>query len=346
MKHIGISPRRVILLLLLAALLLPAFAGCRGGASSGFTLPTRKIADPSAEELKFGSYGYRLYDDGNIIITSYDGGESSLTIPQTIGGGTVIAIGDAVFLENAALQSVSMGKSVEMIGEYAFYGCGSLHSVEFGPRLWSVGAGAFEETPWLYSRTEEFVTVGDGVLLKYNGEAASVRIPDNVKHISGAFAQNYTLISAEMGDGVLTLGSLSFAYCTELKYVRLGGGLRLIGDYAFAGCEYLAAVDIPDRVEKIGDYAFESCYFLADVRLGASLRELGNYAFYRCFRLRSLTLPVSLTTLGYGVIEENLSLGLIFYTGGKEEFDLLTLGESNYLMRDIPKVYNYIPPKK
>lgn len=332
------------LILLLAALLLPLSAGC-AKKGSDFTLPTRQILDTSAEELKFGGYGYRLYDDGNIIITSYSGSETNITIPQTIDGKKVIAIGNEAFLLNKNIQSVKLGRNIETIGDYAFFGCESLHSIEFGPNLWSIGADAFYETPWYYSQTDEFVIVGDGVLLKYNGTSASVTVPDNVKHISSAFAQYYDLISVDVGDNVLTVGTLAFAYCPNLKYVRLGSSVRLIGDFAFCGSEKLAAIDIPDKVEKIGENAFDSCYYLYDVKIGSSVREIGYQAFYRCYRIRSITLPKSLINIGSSAFAECASLSVIFYTGTEEQFAALVLSESNYLVKDVPKIYNYIPRK-
>lgn len=42
---------------------------------------------------------------------------------------------------------------------------------------------AFNSTGWLEAQTDEFVIVGDGVLLKYNGEGGKVTVPDTVKHI-------------------------------------------------------------------------------------------------------------------------------------------------------------------
>ena len=54
----------------------------------------------------------------------------------------------------------------------------------------SIGDYAFQNNPWYNNLTDEFVTIGDNVLIKYNGTKSSVTIPDTVKHIAGGVFKN------------------------------------------------------------------------------------------------------------------------------------------------------------
>ncbi|MBQ3866628.1 MAG: leucine-rich repeat domain-containing protein [Clostridia bacterium] len=109
---------------------------------------------------------------------------TELVIPEG-----VTVVGEECFSECGALESVSLPDSLREIGAYAFWKAGTddlVFSVPAGVR--SVGAGAFRATAWLRRQTDEFVVVGDGVLLRYNGSETDVAVPDGVKFLSDAFS--------------------------------------------------------------------------------------------------------------------------------------------------------------
>ena len=209
-----------------------------------------------SRENDFSNYEYMKYSDGAAVITSYTGDAASLTIPASFDGADIVAIGSAAFAENTSLVSLTLPSTLEMIGDFAFYLCSSLADVKFGNKLWSIGVSAFESTPWLASETDEYVVVGDNVLLKYQGSAHAVTVPKGIKHLADAFTMNSELISVELPDTLLTIGVAAFSFCTELRHVCFGENLILIGDGAFEGCEALPAINIPDSVVSIGINAF------------------------------------------------------------------------------------------
>jgi hypothetical protein len=103
-----------------------------------------------------------------IIITDYDGAETSLTVPDKIEEREVVEIGVRAFAETnirdiALPASVSVIRDnafegcvdltrvffpdhLERIEKYAFYGCG-LRVASFPAGLSSIGVGAFQATP-------------------------------------------------------------------------------------------------------------------------------------------------------------------------------------------------------
>ena len=327
---------RIVGFVLAVLMTVPLASGCASSKKIDFTLPTRALV---SDEVKyFGSYGYQVYDDGCVAIVAYSGSEAQINIPEAIDGGRVVALGAGAFAENTTLQSIKLG-SVEIIGDYAFYGCTALSDITFGKKVWSVGMAAFEKTPWLAARTEEFVMIGDGVLVKYQGNAKYVVIPDGIRHISNAFEMNDSLIGVELGDGVLTVGTNAFAMCIALRYVSFGQNLKLIGAGAFDSCEMLTSVVIPDSVERIEDYAFNYCGQMSAVKIGKGVKAIGPRAFYSCVRVKVIDLPVSVEQVGAYAFAECLALTMVFYGGSEAQFAALELDGTNYLLKDVEKIY-------
>lgn len=106
-----------------------------------------------------------------------------LAVPEGIA-----SLGEEAFGDLIALEKVSLPSSLREIGSYAFWHCGGedlTFSVPEGVE--KIGAGAFRDTAWFKAQTEEFVTVGKGVLIRYNGSEESVTLPDSVRFLSDAF---------------------------------------------------------------------------------------------------------------------------------------------------------------
>ncbi len=327
---------RIVCLALAALCILPVMAGCASNKKSNFALPTRTLVE--GEVKYFGSFGYRVYDDGCIAIVEYKGSESRVTVPETIEGGRVIELGNEVFADTPTLQSVKM-TSVEIIGHYAFYNCSALSEVTLGKKLWSVGIAAFEQTPWLATQTDEYVMVGDGVLLKYQGSDTYIVLPDTVKHISNAFELNEQLVGIELGEQLLTIGANAFVMCTALRYVEFGSNIKLIGASAFDSCEMLASIVIPDGVEVIADFAFNNCTNMSQVKIGKSVRLIGASAFRSCIRMKVLELPEAVQSIGSYGFADCLVLTLVYYGGTPGQFEALELDTTNYILRDVEKIY-------
>ena len=139
------------------------------------------------------------------------------------------------FLVPSSLKKVTVTDATQ-IGKGAFHKCTGISEIVLNDGITSIGDYAFYNNPWYNNLTDEFVTVGDNVLIKYNGTKSSVTIPDTVKHIAG---------------GV-------FKDKSKMSEVILPNELLSIGDNAFKGTA-LSTVTIPRSVTKIGTNAFPSC---------------------------------------------------------------------------------------
>ena len=140
------------------------------------------------------------------------------------------------------------GDKKVILQSHCFENCPKLTDVRLH-ELVACSDYCFSGTPWLASRTEEFVIQGQ-CLLAYNGEGGDVVIPAEVAFISGtAFAGNTTIRSITAPDtGVnMSVGNEAFRGCTALETVDLPF-LVNIGANPFAGCTALKTVYLPESL--------------------------------------------------------------------------------------------------
>ena len=255
---------------------------------------------------------------GDGILIDYNGTKTDVVIPDTvkyISSGfygndnithvsipnTVTCIGDVAFSHCMYLTEVVIPDSVIEIKNGAFWGCGNLTSVTV-PNSVKIIDGDALASPWLDAQTEEFVIVGDGVLLDYNGTETDVVIPDTVKYISSAFEENKTVTRVSIPDTVTGLGSSAFERCKNLTEVTIPNSVTSIGSSAFSECTNLKEVVIPDSVTCIEEWTFNECTNLSNVSIPDSVTYIGQRAFYDT-NLAEITIPSSVA----------LMVGAVFY---------------------------------
>ena len=347
MKKMG----KIISLILALALISSLLLACSGnnasdssqsnvpvGGDGKFTVPVKKISDETL--YTEGVYSYALYDDGTAIIVEHTGDEAEIVVPDMLGGYPVTTIAADAFYGNLNATSVKMGKNLEVIGASAFNGCIKLEKVEIPDTVWAIYPDAFIDTPWLNSLSDEFVIVGDGVLLKYNGNASKVVIPNTVKHLSNVFMGNEAIKDVTVPDSVYTIGAAAFSSSTVSR-VQLGNNVTLLDDSSFAYCYNLHYINMPESLKIIESYAFMSCTGLNYLKLGKNLEEIRDYAFFRCSQFNYLYMPKSLKLVGDFAFEDCNYLTHVYYEGTEEEFAALGIDGKNSRLSDAKKFYNY-----
>ena len=214
------------------------------------------------------------------IFVSYSGDSDQVNI--TAG---VTAVGNRAFYKNNNLKGVELPPSVTDIGEFAFarsalerislpegtknidyaafYMCPNLTSVSIPTSVDHIALGAFDGTPFLnnFKNTNEgddFLTVGDGILLAYRGNEKNITIPEGIRHIGpAAFSGKSGIESVVIPSSVNDIGEEAFCDCNNLKQLIISDGVRFIEDRAFKNSA-LTVVNIPDSVEGIGLSAFDN----------------------------------------------------------------------------------------
>ena len=321
--------------------LLPLLFSCNGTEAAfspesfDFTLRT------ATDEMGFESgYSFTVLDDGSVVINEADV-TGDVKIPAELAGRKVTAIGEGAFFKNTSITSVSIPSGVESIGIYAFSDCTALSSVEIAESVWRIAPFAFENTPWFTAQTDEFVTVGGGVLIAYNGTSRTPVLPEKVRHLGGAFAGLETVYTITANKELLSISDMALSFCMNLVDIDLGLSLVYIGDQAFSGCEKLRSLNLPDTARYIGNQAFLNCYELKSVDLGKSMTLLGTNTFEYCQSMRIIYIPKTLTAIKTSHFTDCMSLTLLLYEGSEAEFDAISTNDNAFNFRDLSKVFNY-----
>ena len=174
---------------------------------------TVAVTVPAAAPLTEGDWTYTVAD-GKATIKGYTGSATVITIPPTLGGYPVTAIGTQAFASKTTLTSVIIPSSVTSIGTSAFNGCKALTSVSIPSGVTSIGDSAFQDCTVLNS----------------------VTIPNSVIAIGFmAFVDCTALTSVTIPDSVTSIGAYAFYGCTALTSVTMGKtgttiGASLMGD--------------------------------------------------------------------------------------------------------------------
>ena len=119
---------------------------CTGLPAAG--LPATEItAVAAAAKLTFGDYNYTV-EDGNAVISAYNGTDTVPVIPTEIDGMPVTAIGSTCFYKKTITEIV-IPEGITSIASGAFWHCKSLAKVTFPSTLTTLEAYAFADCPLL-----------------------------------------------------------------------------------------------------------------------------------------------------------------------------------------------------
>ncbi len=108
--------------------------------------------------------------------------------------------------------------------------------------------------------------------------------------------------TVNVGEGITTLGRLSFMSCAALTSVSLPSTLTTIRggtlNYgAFRGCSALEEITLPDTLETVEAMAFRDCTALKSITFPDSLTSLGESAFRDCTNLLTVNFASGLTSI-------------------------------------------------
>lgn len=265
---------------------------------------------------------YKLSPNGDAYyVKGYEGTDSTVYIPATHEGLPVTQIfswseGDCLvmtygaFSENQTIESVFVGKNVEVITSdafrncrnlkkivipdsvkrietYAFDGCSSLTDIVISDNVESLGRYTFKGTAYYNdeSNWENGVLYVGNHLVKAYDVVGECVVREGTKTIaSGAFhsysyeASNNRLTEIVLPESIEVIPSEAFVNCLSLKKVSAKGDIKSIGSQAFAGCEKLIDIELGDSLEKISDLAFSgTAYYNSSKNWTGGVLYLGKY---------------------------------------------------------------------
>ncbi|MFW6015143.1 MAG: leucine-rich repeat domain-containing protein [bacterium] len=272
------------------------------------------------------------YNEERIYLTDYVGNRKKVKVPAEINGKKVV-IGTDTFKKNTKIKKVIIEDGIEIIGEEAFFSCINLVEVTIPESVKEVSSKSFWGTPWLHKQDDEFIIVGDGILLLYNENKEEVKIPDNVKSIGHrAFGflhydyRGYDLIDSEIKKIILhknitNIGDYAFTGLVELEEINLHNGITNIGYYAFAGCRKLKTIDLPSGISRIEPGTFSNCNSLEKILVPNSVNEIGYRAFNKCHKIEEINIPSGVKKIDFGTFSSCENLKEIKLPNGIEEID-------------------------
>lgn len=214
---------------------------------------------------------------------------------------------------NSDIKTVIIENGVTSIGDFAFDYCTSLTSVTIPGSVTNIGTSVFEscnklETVYFGGTEEEF-----SVLFEKGIEGATVYFADGTSKTYLRYCgENVTWTLDEKGTLTISgTGEITSSpwNIEDVKTLIIEDGVTSMESYAFSSCFLLTSVTIPDSVTTIGDGAFHGCSSLTLITIGKGVTNIEDSVFADCFSLKD-----------------------VYYTGSKEDWDNITIGDENYYL--------------
>ena len=154
---------------------------------------------------------------------------------------------------------------------------------------------------------------------------------------------------------VLLLTSLILSSC-NLSFYRIEGGIKIQqnkdGTCFVRGIDDFKNTDITipkasvkgNIIVSIGDEAFYNCDPITGISFekGSQVSYIGTYAFYDCDFLERITIPKTVTSIGKCAFSSCDRLVDVYYTGTKEDWNKIDIGEDNDSLINATIHFNYV----
>ena len=300
-------------------LLCAVLSGIMAFSTFAVAVPITASAAESQESVSatYGDFEYTLEDDYTCTITGYNGSAANVTIPSTIYGNKVSAIGRYAFEENPNIKKVSMPNSVKIIDRGAFWYCGNLESVTMPTSLKEIGGCAFYETNLKSVVLPTGLKYISNEAFKFCYNLKTVTLPNTVESLGNAcFGSCTSLQSISIPNSVKDMRWSTFDRCTSLKTVTIGCGVDTMETYSvFGGCTSLENItvnssnnnyssangimydknkteilvypqakkdttySVPSSVKSLGEMTANGNAYLKTVTIPSNIKDIGDYAF-------------------------------------------------------------------
>lgn len=240
-----------------------------------------------------GTMTFRVYDD-HAEWVDYNGNDTALTVPDTVGGQPVTAVGDNCVSSGYYLSELTLPATVKRIGEKAFL-LANLTKVNLPEGLTYLGHYAMANF-----KGEELILPGT---LEYIG----------FKCFSGAKFETITIPAS-----VKTICRTPFYSCSNLKSIQVEGSSYASVDGVLFSADKKTLIaypggagdtyTVPEGTEVIGHSAFAGNYNMKQVILPETLKRIENFGFGYCESLTDLQLPESLEFIGQGAFGTDIGM--------------------------------------
>lgn len=240
---------------------------------------------------------YQLNDNKNYYIVTGIGSFKGeyLEIPAEYKGLPIRAIADRAFDGCSNLRTIHCPKNIVTIGNAVFDGCTALTDLAL-PGVTTMGVGVFNGCA---SITDVVITADFISHIKdFDLENIVITKGNRSTITQSAFAENDTLFSVVISEGIESIDEDAFYKCEGLINVTLPDTLLSIGQRAFWGCKWMGYIEIPDSVTKIGIAAFRDCQSLIEIVIPGSVECITSSCFAGCTNLQNVTIENGVRNIG------------------------------------------------
>ena len=152
-------------------------------------------------------------------------------------------------------------------------------------------------TPSVLKAADSNFVIKKAVLVKYNGNEDTVKIPKGIKKIGyRAFYGKTGIKRVIIPSTVKNIGKEAFSNCKKLKSVKLSNGIKKIENKAFENCSSLEKITVPESMKSIGSKAFVNCKNLTDVNIKSSKTKVKGDSFKGCKKIDKVALDLTDTS--------------------------------------------------
>lgn len=314
-------------------------------------------------------YTYTVSNSAATITSVNKAISGDVTIPSTLGGYPVKAIGREAFENCTKLNSVVIPNGLTTVDYYAFNNCTNLRSISIPPSVTTLHPafrnctnlstvhitdfkawcnifaddGNYYELPTYHSRK-----------LYLNGKLVSgeVVVPSGVSfgpiYSPLQFLEDVT--SIVISEGVQTNGSMVniFYGCTNLRSISLPSNFKNAFGF-LGGCPSLEEIKIssahPNYISKglcVIDKTTKTLVSGCDnsiIPSDGSVTSIGRNSFDYCESIESITIPSSVVSIGIHAFTGCGNLKTVYYDGTKEQWDKIDIKTPNSVLLNANIVY-------
>ena len=229
--------RKFLALALSCVVLLASLASCAAsmGDPNAINDYTPEVKTITTDK---GVFTFEETTGDSAILVGYSGRatkDDHVEIPTHFNGRPVVAIGDSVFYNLAAVVEVKIPDTVTKIGTYAFANCTELTAITLPDGVQSIDFAAF-------TGCTKLETINVGTSLETIG--------------GSAFKSCTALKNIQLPETLVSIGDYAFAYAESLPEFAATPALEYIGTLAFYNCTGLETIKLSDTLKTIGEHAF------------------------------------------------------------------------------------------
>ena len=167
------------------------------------------------------------------VLVRYKGGDAAPAIPSGVS-----RIASRAFINNTALKTVSMPRTVRSIDSSAFEGCSNMSSLSLNSGLIYIGDRAFASCASL----------------------KEIHTPETLSYIGeNAFTGCNGLDSISLTGYGLTVSTGAFSGCKSARWALVSSGVAKVCDNAFADCSSLEGITFASGTADISSTALTNC---------------------------------------------------------------------------------------